>query len=214
MQSHQLDDRISGVVAKVDGLVNDLDTSGRLLKQGKAALEDLKAKKEAKEKERIRCAEAVGVLDEIVKLLSEQGVERLRGLIEMGLNTVFEGREYSVHIELEDKRGAKNLTFLLAQDIDGEEVISDIRDDVGGSVKSITGLIIQIFYIELLGVRRILFADEAFSDIDAVNMEGVYNLLRAFVDQEGFRFLLITHDPRQMEYADFTLQLNKGKVQL
>lgn len=153
------------------------------------------------------------VIRTIMTELSVEGVKALAQLIQDGLNIVFNDRNYKVEIEVEDKRGTKQLEFYLIETIEGEVVKSNIRDSVGGSIISVVSFITQVYYIKQSNAVSVIFMDEAFADINKMYYENLFQLMSVFRDKMGFRYLLITHMDEVLPYADSVYQIRDGVVE-
>lgn len=144
--------------------------------------------------------------------MSAEGIKALEKMLQDALNIVFFDREYRVEILSEDKRGVKTLDFYLIEGEGDSEVTSNIRDSVGGSIRSVVSLITQIFYISQNGAEPIIFLDEAFSDIRKSYFDSLFQLLQVFRDKMGFAYFLITHMDEVLMYADKVYALKDGVV--
>lgn len=153
------------------------------------------------------------VIRTIMTELSVEGVKALAQLIQDGLNIVFNDRDYKVEIEVEDKRGTKQLEFYLIETIEGEVVKSNIRDSVGGSIISVVSFITQVYYIKQSNAVSVIFMDEAFADINKMYYENLFQLMSVFRDKMGFKYLLITHMDEVLPYADSVYQIRNGIVE-
>ena len=57
----------------------------------------------------------------------------------------------------------------------------------------------------------ILLADEPTGNLDSKNAIGVMNLLKELND-EGETIIMVTHDKKTAEYADYTIELKDGRI--
>lgn len=155
-------------------------------------------------------SESLEITRKIMSELSTEGVKVLERLIQDGLNIVFNDRQYQVRIMVEDKRGVKQMEFYLVEIIEGEEVISDIRSSVGGSIVTVVSLITQVFYINQMSGLPVLFIDEAFTDLSRDYLENLFRLLQLFKEKLKFSYLLITHMSEVLPYVDCVYELKDG----
>jgi len=155
------------------------------------------------------------VLKKILSVVSAYGVDALQSLIEEGLNLVFFDRMYKVRLEVLDLRGLKAMRLYLTEKIDGAEIVSDIRDAVGGAIKTVVSLLCRVFLIyNDKKAKRVLFMDETFADIAVEYKEGLFRLLNELHKKWQFSFVLITHDAGVLEYADRVYVVRNGKTVL
>ena len=59
---------------------------------------------------------------------------------------------------------------------------------------------------------QLLVCDEPTGDLDRQSAEDVLGLLRALNRDHGKTILMVTHDPKAAEYANSTLELDKGTL--
>lgn len=162
-------------------------------------------------KSRIKIREdSLEVIRSLMSALSQEGIQVLEGLITEGLGIVFPDRNYSVKVQVEDKRGVKQMSFVLEESTCDGIIACDVRNSVGGSIISVVSLITQIFYIRQAGGLPILFVDEAFSDISKEYHEALFGLLRIFNQKMGMNYLIITHDSGVLTYADSVYEIKDG----
>lgn len=174
-----------------DTVMADKKTVSETIVKRDLALNDLEIKTKALE-----------VFKRLTTILSEKGKKSLENLISNGLSLVFTDRKYSVEVNISDAKDLKKVDFFLIEEVEGERIVSNIRDSVGGSVNSVVSIICQIFFITLTGAERVLFLDESLSDVHVSYREGLFELLERFVDEAGFKILIITHDPDIVRRAD------------
>jgi putative ABC transport system ATP-binding protein len=65
----------------------------------------------------------------------------------------------------------------------------------------------------LAGNPPILLADEPTASLDAVAGRNICQILRSQVDEHGRTVVVVSHDPRWMEFADRTITLCDGQVE-
>ena len=157
---------------------------------------------------------AQAVTERLVAEMSAADLSALVELLNWGIGCVFFDRSYRVEIKVDRSRGAPVIIPLLHEVIHGEEVESEIRDEVGGGIRAVIGLIFQVFYLKSSGAPRVIIMDESLSAVSIDYMERLFDLIGLLRDRMGFTFLLISHDPRILEYGDKTYQVSDGAYTL
>ena len=123
---------------------------------------------EGLEEEKIVQYKAQTAIKAIIDKVSQSHISHVKDLVTYGLQTIFFDHNYSLDIEVRDLRGNKALEFKLLEEMsDGTTVLSPFEDGIGGGIKSVVGLILQIYHIQYYNLYPILFMDEALSNISS-----------------------------------------------
>lgn len=150
-------------------------------------------------------------LSQVIEQVSSSSLDKLKELIEKGLRVVFNDCDYKIEIVVEDKRGAKGISFLLVESIDGEVVKADIAtDEVGGGIQAVVGLLITCFMINTQKGYPLLFIDENLSQLSDHYLPNLFTLLRYFTEKAGFTFVVVTHDARFFSFARTIYDVSDG----
>jgi putative ABC transport system ATP-binding protein len=64
----------------------------------------------------------------------------------------------------------------------------------------------------LVGDPELILADEPTAALDAASGQDVMRLLRALTTGEGKTAVVVTHDPRILDFADRVLHLDNGRI--
>jgi DNA repair exonuclease SbcCD ATPase subunit len=62
----------------------------------------------------------------------------------------------------------------------------------------------------VLGLRRIVFLDETFTEVADEYLPGLFDFIQNTIKELGFKYLLITHDTRFVDYSDKLYRITKG----
>lgn len=157
-------------------------------------------------------SKAQSVIQNLAEQLADNHIQRVQELVSYALQTVFYDRSYSFKIEVSDRGSAKQADLFLVEDINGDTLQSPLRDSVGGGVLAIIGFTLQVFYIQYLGATRTLFLDESFSQLSSRYIEGLITFIKVLCEENHFKVILISHDPRIIDFADKTLHVSMGVV--
>lgn len=163
-------------------------------------------------------AELTGCLTtvkQILDVLSTKHIDQIKKLLDIALRTIFYDRQYSVELEFDDKRGARTVEFFLIEHVTDEEgnpqiIKSAFDGGIGGGVLCVVGFVLQVYYIFYYKLNPILFADEAFSQLSDQYIDNLMVFIKQLADQRGMKIVLVAHDPRFIERADRTYQVEEG----
>lgn len=157
---------------------------------------------------------AVEVVKKLIERLSAKGITKLESLLTYGLNTIFSDREYSISIEVKERGDVKTAEIWLVETlVSGRQRKCKLRDSVGGGVQVTVSLIIRVYFILVLGLRRVVIMDETFTEVADEYLPGLFEFIRNTIDELSFRYLLITHDPRFTEFVDRQYRMTNGDAQ-
>lgn len=157
------------------------------------------------------------------KLLLEKLVHtskaNLENFLTFALNQIFPNRAYSIELVLKKESKQSGLELVLVEN----GIKQNIKDAVGGGILHTLGLLLQIYYIEVYGISKVMFIDEGLKAISSSNifenesisyLENVLNFLKYLSRERGYIFVLVTHDNKVREYADKTYLVERGKIKL
>ena len=154
---------------------------------------------------------AYNYLDALVKNESNRFIKELEELLNSSVQTIFAERDYSVEIVVEDnKRASIHLKYV---DEDGNEISPDVKD-CGGGIRTVIGIILQVYFIFYSDVERVIFVDEGFSHVASDFLPQLFGLLDELCKNNGLKLCLVTHDSRIMEYADKNYVVENNRVKL
>lgn len=142
-------------------------------------------------------------------ILYEKSVGSLKKLIDSALNFIFYDKNYEIIINLEDKRGTKNLNFSL-KDLDNDFEVS-LKNGCGNGVRSVVSSILNLFVLINKG-SKYLFLDEKYSYISSSYLENFFIFLRNICKEKELHIVIVTHDERFLEYADKRIVVCDGVV--
>lgn len=195
-------------------LKSDISASKRKLKSTEQELEELIDKRD-KLKNNISVQEkSIEVMKDIIDKMSEGHRKKLENVVNQGLKTIFYDENYSIKIKVEEKRNRNTAEFRLLEKRDGYILETELEEASGGGVRVVLGFILQVFYIMHFNLNRILFLDESFSQLSDKYIKGLIEFINQLSEKRGFKFVLISHDPRINPYADRVYRVRKGKVHL
>lgn len=139
----------------------------------------------------------------------EESIGKLEALINLALSNIFQDRGYQIKIELsgEDKKD-KSFSFDIVTK-NGD--IEDLRDGAGDGIKAIISFVVLSYYLIQYNSPYI-FVDELYSAISDEYVDRFFEFVHKLCDEQGLVFIMISHDPRFMNYADQLVRVSNGKV--
>lgn len=155
---------------------------------------------------------AIDTLKEIMDKLSQEHVEKVVSLLTYALSVVFHDKNYSVEIVTSDKRNVKTADLILVERTEDKVLRSEFNDSIGGGILAVVGLVLQIYYCNVLGQAPVLFMDEALSQVSSEYVVTLMMFIKELAEKKDLIIVLISHDERYMNYADRTYMVDDGEV--
>ena len=155
-------------------------------------------------------------IDDLVQRFSRRALDHLEKLLTFGLRKIFTDHEYSISIITSDKRNSKCAELVLEE---GGYQYPLKDSSVAGGILVTVGFLIQCFYVSNLPIRKIVFLDEAFTQISTAYLENFMAFVSELTKQIDLVVVLITHDKRFIPYGNrvynvkdgvYTLEQNKA----
>ena len=157
---------------------------------------------------------SIEYMKKIIDILSRKHINHLENLLNSAVQTIFYDKDYTIEFEISEYRNNNNLTIYLVEHLEDESTIkTDIKNN-GFGLKSIIGLILQVYFILYHNQSRILIMDESLSAISTNYIEYVKSLLDSLTKEYGFIFILVNHDPRWSGLADKVYEMKDGEIKL
>lgn len=154
---------------------------------------------------------SVEYLDKLIKEESGKFIKRLNGVLDYGIKTVFDDCEYSIEIRVSDNDKA---TIHLVYDSETGDKIEPNVQQCGGGIRTVVGILAQIYFIFFYKVEPIIFIDEGLSQLSSRYVPNLMSLIKELADKNGLKILLITHDDRFLQYATQCYEIDNGKAVL
>ena len=144
-----------------------------------------------------------------VDLMYQESIGVLQDTLNSAMQYVMTDKDYSIKLELEDKRGSKTLNLALRDNAKGFEV--DLKDSVGGGVRTIISLILKLYLLSCEN-SSVLFLDEKMSALSSQYVPYLFEFIHRICEERNFILVLITHDSRFMDYGDRTYLVSDGVI--
>lgn len=141
-----------------------------------------------------------------VDVVYERSIQELKDMLNSALSTIFVDRDFAVDIVLSDKRG-KSIQLKALEN--GKPV--NLKRGTGMGVKTVISAVLHIYYLQCKN-SKILMLDEAYSAVSEEYVEAFFTFLSQLCEKLEFKIILITHDPRFLQYANKKYRINQGVV--
>lgn len=141
-----------------------------------------------------------------VDVVYERSIQELKAMLNSALSTIFVDRDFAVDIVLSDKRG-KSIQLKALEN--GKPV--NLKRGTGMGVKTVISAVLHIYYLQCKN-SKILMLDEAYSAVSEEYVEAFFTFLSQLCEKLDFKIILITHDPRFLQYANKKYRINQGVV--
>jgi hypothetical protein len=135
----------------------------------------------------------------VLQSLVESDKEGIQAVLSEGLKAIFDDQELEMRINTSIKRGKVNVDFNVYDGLKGVE--GNVLDSFGGGIANVVSLLFRCIIIMKLGLRKIIVLDESLSNIADFYVDNTGRFLKSFCDKTGFDILLVTHQPKFLEWA-------------
>lgn len=197
---------------EVDRMVGEFRYIERSIGERKIKLDSVIAKFESLNSQlglQIKVQKFNGILhDELTKSYVKKLESSLNGVFQYVFQTLDK-----VILDIIDAYGKKKLDIRMDIGLDGR-YHSIKLSSTGGSVSTIVGTVLLIYFILFNGLPRVLMMDEAFGDLEDGVLSRFMEMLKVFTKELNFSFLFVTHDPRIKEFADTVYEARKDAWRL
>jgi DNA repair exonuclease SbcCD ATPase subunit len=156
----------------------------------------------------------------ILEKITFDSKHKLEKFLSYAFKNIFTDRQYSIELALKEDTKKPGLELTLIEDGKKQE----ITESVGGGILSTLGLLLQIYYVEVYNLNKIMFIDEGLKEVstdqtvythDNVNyLKNILGFLKWLSYEKQYRFVIVTHDSQVKEFADKIYEVKKGGVAL
>lgn len=174
-----------------------------------ASVSNLKKELEVKDADLSVVQQSVVYYRKSQDILYEHSVGALQELLDTALSFVFYDKNYKIKINLNDKRGMKTLSFSLQDNNSGESV--SLKNGCGNGVRCVVSAVLNLFVILSKG-SKVLILDEKYSNLSESYVPNFFEFLNKLCESKGIRIILITHDPRFMNFCEKTYTVSSGRI--
>ena len=150
-------------------------------------------------------------IDIVIQKFSENIIKNLEGLLTYSVKKIFYDRDYSVSINVSEKRAQKCVDMFLVED---GKYYPISNSSISGGVLTVIGFILQVFFITNLNTDNIIFLDEQLSCISSQYVENFFSVVNELADKIGLSVVLVSHDDRFTKFASRIYRAKCGKFSL
>lgn len=144
----------------------------------------------------------------VVDMCYMHSIKEMEDFVNHVLGYVFYDKNYRLKLDITNKHN-KSITFYLIDEDKGLE--TPLRKGNGKGIKAIVSFILLTYYL-LRMKAPYLFLDESFVNISAGYIPRFFEYVKLLCNKHNMCVVLITHDPRFVEYADTIYEVKEGVV--
>lgn len=144
----------------------------------------------------------------VVDLCYMHSIKEMEDFVNHVLGYVFYDESYRIRLDITNRYN-KSITFYLIDDTRGLEM--PLRKGSGKGVKAVVSFILLTYYLMRMK-SPYLFLDESFVNISAGYIPRFFEYVKLLCNKHNMCVVLITHDPRFVDFADEIYEVKKGVV--
>ena len=167
-------------------------------------LSRLKAERETLTQAKIDSDNMLAIARKAAGLVQDSLAEKFSGIVSRALATVFDEPMKFV-IEFVERRNVSECDLWIEQN--GERY--DILRSTGGGVADVCSVCLQMAFVLLSDVDRVLIVDEIARHVDSEAQDRFAAVLSELCKELGFTILTVTHAPAFQEVADRVFHVSK-----
>jgi ABC-type dipeptide/oligopeptide/nickel transport system ATPase component len=147
----------------------------------------------------------------VLENLTRLYLDSLSSMLTEVYQEVFNTDAKRVLLQMADYRNKKVIKLsIVAHAEDGHDYVEDFSLQ-GGSARMVLGIVVAIYFLLTTGGERIIFIDESFSCLHDDVLHRFLAILRQFVDNLGFTFVVIDHSAYRFQgFIDKVFMVNEG----
>lgn len=153
---------------------------------------------------------ALKILQKIADHLAYDNLRELEKLVGNALTVIFD-IPYTFHIVITERGNRKGLEFYVSTEY--VKVVS-LSGGQGGSILSVISFVLQVYYIELMGLRRILILDEPFVWVDTSHISALVQFINDLCEKNGWDILMVTRTKEFVDAVDKVITLDQVNGEL
>jgi DNA repair exonuclease SbcCD ATPase subunit len=146
----------------------------------------------------------------VLERLTKQYLDSLSDMLTEVYRSVYGVSHKSVHLVMDDFRNKKVIKLRIINHQEGKDFVEDFSAE-GGAAHVILGLIVAVYFLLSTGGERIIFIDEALSQLHQDSLSRFLRILKQFVDDLGFVFVIVSHDAYRLRgFVDKVYYVDDG----
>jgi DNA repair exonuclease SbcCD ATPase subunit len=146
----------------------------------------------------------------VLERLTRRYLESLSDMLSEVYRSVYGVEHKQVRLVMDDFRNKKVIKLRIINHQGGKDFVEDFSAE-GGAAHVILGLIVAVYFLLSTGGERIIFIDEALSQLHNDSLSRFLKILRQFVDNLGFVFVIVSHDAYRLRgFVDKAYYVEEG----
>lgn len=174
----ELELRVNTQLLRYDRVCNDMRRVQSVIDNAEQSLDDINRERELIERSLL-------ALKQVRPLLSGSSIKECEDLANAAIKSIF-GFDYTVEYDMESNR------FVLNKG----DYSTDLSEAEGGGIITVISFVFLVYLIVKLNKRRIIFLDEAFTQVSDSYFGAFIGFVNELCDDLGFDLLLVSHDQR------------------
>lgn len=136
-------------------------------------------------------------------------IEEMENFVNYILSNVIYDKRKRLKFELSDKYN-KSITFYIVNE--DQNLTTSLRKGDGNGVKAIVSFALLAYYL-IRQKCKYIFLDESFVNISDSYIDRFFEIVRSLCHDYGMCIVLITHDPRFIDFSDMIYEVKNGKIE-
>lgn len=174
----ELERRCNGQLLRYERVTGDIRRVQSVLDNAERSLAEINSERELIERSLL-------ALKQVRPLLSGSSIRECEDLANSAIKSIF-GFDYKVEYDLEGNR------FVLNKG----DYSTDLSEAEGGGIITVISFVFLVYLIVKLNRRRVIFLDEAFTQVSDAYFGAFIGFVNSLCDDLGFDLLLVSHDQR------------------
>jgi hypothetical protein len=174
----ELERRCNEQLLRYERVTGDIRRVQSVLDNAERSLAEINSERELIERSLL-------ALKQVRPLLSGSSIRECEDLANSAIKSIF-GFDYKVEYDLEGNR------FVLNKG----EYSTDLSEAEGGGIITVISFVFLVYLIVKLNRRRVIFLDEAFTQVSDAYFGAFIGFVNSLCDDLGFDLLLVSHDQR------------------
>ena len=143
---------------------------------------------------------------------------KLEEFLTEAVRSIFVDRDYRIELLIKEDTKKPGLELTLTEG----SVQQEITDAVGGGIISTLGLLLQIYYMEVYKLNKIMFIDEGLKEVstglnsessESINyLDNLLRFLQFLAKEKGYALVIVTHDNNVRKFADKVYSMSLGEL--
>ena len=172
------------------------------------SLDMLRTRLDSSKHETVVLTSTQDALRAVSEELSFSTTRSLTALVNHGLREVFPDRDYHFDVSAKTYRGKGAVELTLSEN----GVERPLTKSYGGGILAVIGVLLRIYTVQSLGLRRVLVLDETLNFLSKRYQENMSYLLSSLAKEMKYSILVITHSDTLASHATKRYEVYRKRV--